>query len=237
MGFFPIIMNCLQFWLIDSIVKASAPPSPVTLATGTPRDSDDRDREPLFRSSYDDEDDDNSARPHDLENQYLPSGSSAQSIASKAAAGDESKSVADGSGSSAGESANHHGRTFSMHAYPPSLTNTSTSPTSSRLSSKSPSRRRSPPAPLLPRSPFTPAINSPSCLPPTSAQIGKPPSQVKTELHMADTEGDTWDVQWENGDDDWADRVGQEDWTGRRLEARKEYVSTNLAQRQSIDVR
>ena len=60
MGIFPIMMNILQFWLIDSIVKSS-PAASVALPTVTPRSSADgeheHEHEPLFRASSDDEDD------------------------------------------------------------------------------------------------------------------------------------------------------------------------------------
>lgn len=47
MGLFPIIMNILQFWLIDSIVKSKdSDHSKNILPTITPRHSDDN--EPLF---------------------------------------------------------------------------------------------------------------------------------------------------------------------------------------------
>ena len=45
-------MNILQFWLIDSIVKASTPP---TSARPSPRNSNAEDREPLFNSPDDDD--------------------------------------------------------------------------------------------------------------------------------------------------------------------------------------
>lgn len=52
MGLFPIIMNVLQFWLIDSIVKAHDPP--LALASEAPG-HDPSDREPLFQADESDE--------------------------------------------------------------------------------------------------------------------------------------------------------------------------------------
>jgi len=52
MGIFPIFMNILQFWLIDSIVKASTTSD---AARPSPRNSDAGDREPLFNSPDDDD--------------------------------------------------------------------------------------------------------------------------------------------------------------------------------------
>ena len=55
MGLFPIIMNVLQFWLIDSIVKAHDPP--LALTDDTSRlGVHDGDREPLFQADGSDED-------------------------------------------------------------------------------------------------------------------------------------------------------------------------------------
>jgi len=55
MGLFPIIMNVLQFWLIDSIVKAHAPP--LTLGDDSSRlGAQGGDREPLFRADDSEED-------------------------------------------------------------------------------------------------------------------------------------------------------------------------------------
>ena len=56
MGLFPIIMNVVQFWLIDSIVKAHAPP--VALDDDSSRlGAYDGDREPLFQAEGSDEED------------------------------------------------------------------------------------------------------------------------------------------------------------------------------------
>jgi hypothetical protein len=237
MGLFPIFMNCLQFWLIDSIVKASAPPSPVSLSPDTPRDSDERDREPLFRASYDDEDDD-SATPHDLESQPPRTGSG-EPVIRKDPAADEHKSIGSIAGSSVPSTSQ-----AAMHAYPPSLTRSGSagsSPASSRISSKSPQRRRrSPPPPLLPRSPLQPAINSPSLSQPYHdyKPTEKLSSQLKTEVHIVpDDQGESWDLDWDNNGDDWANRVGEEDWTGRRMGERHDYIASNHAGRQSIDAR
>jgi len=69
MGLFPIIMNVLQFWLIDSIVKAHAPP--LTLADGSSRlGSHDGDREPLFLADGSDEEEDTLDVPESLTPKY-----------------------------------------------------------------------------------------------------------------------------------------------------------------------
>jgi hypothetical protein len=53
MGIFPILMNIIQFWLIDSIVKASSMAAvALDIEQGTRHDS-----EPLFQGNSEDEDD------------------------------------------------------------------------------------------------------------------------------------------------------------------------------------
>ncbi|VDC02102.1 unnamed protein product [Peniophora sp. CBMAI 1063] len=65
MGIFPIIMNVLQFWLIDSIVKASTlPPS-----TPAPRSPLHPEHEPLFQDPDSESEDDDRRRPDDIEAQ------------------------------------------------------------------------------------------------------------------------------------------------------------------------
>jgi len=60
MGIFPIIMNVLQFWFIDSIVKASTgAETPEDVEHGTYHD-----HEPLFNVPPEDEDDDCSSRDY-----------------------------------------------------------------------------------------------------------------------------------------------------------------------------
>ncbi|KAL5527714.1 hypothetical protein ACEPAG_6515 [Sanghuangporus baumii] len=94
MGLFPIAMNVLQFWLIDSIVKAASQDSEL-LPSSSPRHS--ADREPLVdsnRSNDDDDDDDDdgdaSIHGHGAENAPFI-GSSSQSLGSKDAVEEEQK--------------------------------------------------------------------------------------------------------------------------------------------------
>ncbi len=65
MGIFPIIMNIIQFWLIDSIVKAS---SAISLDSASSDPNDDEHQQPLFGASSDDEDEE-AYKPGDIENQ------------------------------------------------------------------------------------------------------------------------------------------------------------------------
>lgn len=62
MGLFPIIMNVLQFWLIDSIVKAQVPPLALD-DDSSHRDHDGGDREPLFQADGSDEEDETDNEP------------------------------------------------------------------------------------------------------------------------------------------------------------------------------
>jgi hypothetical protein len=258
MGIFPIAMNILQFWLIDSIVKATG--QAVVAIVDEAEDA--ADREPLFRASEDDGDDDDAeaARVRDIEasRPRAPSKTPSKTTSLKE---DEPKSVAPSVGGSStpgtGTTRGHRaGASFAMHAYPPrdrelSLPTTSDedeSPTSARSNS---SRRRSPPPPLLPRSPMQPAMNSPSLMrsaakPDTpldavrakqtrriasdkqAKQLQQPQSgKANRSQSVEKSQGeDDWNVSWGEDGDDWAERVGEEDWTGRRVEAARGFVGS-----------
>jgi hypothetical protein len=233
MGVFPIIMNILQFWLIDSIVKAKIFAPALTL---DPEEGLSADRQPLFRGSSDDEDDEDD-RTHHVENaSHQPHTDPYKPVPSAASqTHDENKSV--GTSTPATGTSSRAGASFSRHAYPPrggleatlSGEEDGTSPTSS---SSNVSKRRSPPPPLVPRSPLQPAINSPMVTPAnarrasqTKAQIVSVEKPAPISLPVKDRvqEDDPWGEDW---GDDWADRVGQEDWTGKRLEAARGFVGT-----------
>ncbi|KAL0580739.1 hypothetical protein V5O48_001297 [Marasmius crinis-equi] len=225
MGLFPIIMNVLQFWIIDSIVKASD--APLALDDGdAPRSRDHADTEPLFGVPSDDEDDDDDTtprRPHDIENP-APSSSrpsrshSYQSKISNTADADEQKA----SGSNA------PGDTLELHPYPPSRNNSynsdSSSPSSGtstpklREATKLNKKKRGPPSPLNIQPDHQPAINSPqvtgnSHRQPTPNKAPEPSRPAPAPQQAAANE---WSDSWEDSDD-WAGRVGEEEWTGRRL--------------------
>ncbi|KAI0089198.1 vacuolar membrane protein-domain-containing protein [Irpex rosettiformis] len=226
MGIFPIIMNILQFWLIDSIVKAGAYNTSVALPSDDIEHGVDPDEEPLFRASTDDEDDE--THRHDIEDPRHISRSPSRSRSRDSRAEDESKSSSTGTSptataSGSGSITPKGTQAIAMHAYPPSLTSTSTSPVSSwnpstRANSVSPHNnwRRSPPPPLTfqPRSPAPAAVN-----PAASSILASPPPL--DEIHPSNDahNGKEW-AAWEETDD-WADRVGEEDWTGNRMAARK----------------
>jgi len=153
MGLFPIFMNVVQFWLIDSIVKASGNAG-ITLPSNQPDSSD---REPLFHTLDDDGDDDDDDARGDGDAIATPTKRDIEAQAQ-------------------GQVQLLRRSTDSSHTYPPrhdhspAPTATTPAPTTvphgslssppsrSMISSR---RHRPSPAPLLPRSPMPPALNSP----------------------------------------------------------------------------
>jgi hypothetical protein len=190
MGFFPILMNVIQFWLIDSIVKAGG-----IAGISISYDSLDRvDREPLFHSENElannedeDEEDDGgdggvivSARKRDVE--------------------------------ASGQAQRFRRSNDSTHTYPPSVSGspataprTSISPppvSGSVLSTRS---RHSTPAQHPTRSPRVTTLDRPG----TSLEM------VAEASGRSKEDWRPWD-----SDHDWADRVGEEDRTGQSASAR-----------------
>ncbi|KAK7470301.1 hypothetical protein VKT23_001732 [Stygiomarasmius scandens] len=231
MGIFPIIMNILQFWIIDTIVKASGPS--VALDAESPRRFE-HDREPLFNAPSDDEDDDHSyPRRHDIEN---PPPRRSDSLNNTTRSHSPDKTLS-GSGTPYDKStaSSSPGQNLDAHSYPPSLsgsvtsTNSSMSSTSSapiREAKKLNKKKRGPPSPLNINPVHQPAINSPQVtgnIQPTP-KVTKPvkPEPVKPS-------SDDWADSWEDSDD-WANRVGEEEWTGRRMEAKKDSLQDVWAQ-------
>jgi len=217
-------MNILQFWLIDSIVKASS--APVVLPSDSARNSsDEHDREPLFAASSDDEEDDAGGRTrYDIENPRPHSRSNSPSRDKRSSNTLSTQEDYKSSGSaSSGTPSNQVEHALSMHAYPPS---TST-PSSSRPTSTSPKPvhkyKRSPPPPIPIQPLNQPAINSPQ--PPSGVpRSGMQQPQPRVVDLRKDTIGDDssqeWASSWEDSDD-WANKVGEEEWTGRRMQEKK----------------
>jgi cytoskeletal protein RodZ len=249
MGLFPIIMNILQFWLIDSIVKASAA---VRLLEEEDRHDSDV-NEPLFRASNDDDDEGPGHRPrNDVENPRTPSRSKSPpvSISPEDKVGltpQDSKSVASSSSATlpVGQQSRQH--LSEEHSYPPSLSSSitssssSSSPTSRELSpsvsgGQTFKRRRSPPRPLNLNIVRQPAINSPLFsappLEPSNFASMEPPTVIKSQITSNPPNvrhsQDDWDAGWGDDGQDWADRVGNEEWTGRRIENVKASLKDDL---------
>ncbi|KAF8338547.1 vacuolar membrane protein-domain-containing protein [Amanita rubescens] len=198
MGIFPIMMNIIQFWIIDSIVKAHD--SHVMLEATT--DSQRADHEPLFASPSDDEDDGGHV-PYDIENPRSPSPprsfptnrrshSLGKSDALEILPGDDVKST--------------HGPT-DHHSYPPSLASSfaststrATSPKPAKNLIKAANRRRNA---TTPRSAHTPS-DSHSILQP-QPRIPQIASAAKSlELEIRDPTADVWSDSWDDSGD-WTD--------------------------------
>jgi hypothetical protein len=187
-------MNVIQFWLIDSIVKASG-------TAGISLPADPADHEPLFRSSIDSGDDDNGDN--------VAEGGAIATLTKRdvEAQGQVQKLLRRSNDSS--------------HTYPPSLNDSPTPAPSIHRASLSPppasssalsARRHHPPPPSLqPRSPMVPAVNSPD-----------PTSVVSAGAAAVARPKEDWQA-WD-GEEDWVERVGEEEWTGRRAGARNGVV-------------
>ena len=226
MGLFPILMNILQFWLIDSIVKASEEAALVLQSDSSRPSYEHGQHEPLFGVPSDDEDDDANTGSlplpqHDIEN---PRPRSKSRDNNKRSTPDEQKSITSGTtapGVSSG------GTSVPMHAYPPSIKSAgSSTPSSSRTSSMSPSSetshkyKRSTPTTLRLHSAHVPAINSPE-RPSTHPTLTPKPSN--SAVVVTEQDPNSW-ASWDDSDD-WANRVGEDEWTGRRLEHKKNELS------------
>ncbi|KAF5363988.1 hypothetical protein D9756_000252 [Leucocoprinus leucothites] len=232
MGIFPIIMNIVQFWLIDSIVKAS---DTISLDANSSSGLNDSEyREPLFNAPSDD-DDDEAYKPADVENQRRNrhSSSSLDDRRDKSLSSDpdEAKSIPSTSTSTP----------YDGHSYPPSLSSSITSassPSNDPPKAIRPAKnlmkkqRRGPPAPLFIKPLRQPAINSPQVSVPPLVPGPKTPEQLPVQalpptiVQQRSTRGDDaeWADSWDDTDD-WATRVGEEEWTGRRLEDKRRAVN------------
>jgi hypothetical protein len=193
-------MNVVQFWLIDSIVKAGG-----TAGIALPSSqSDSSDYEPLYRSSVDsddggDDDDDDTRGDSDA-------------MATPAKRDIEAQAQ--------GQVELLRRSTDSSHTYPPrhndspTLTATAPAPIIHRASLSPPSmlsvrRHRPLPPPLLPSSPMVPAVNSPD----PSSETGRAGADADPRPKE---DWQSWD-----GEGDWVDRVGEEEWAERQAEGKK----------------
>lgn len=128
MGIFPIIMNIAQFWLIDSIVKASAIPTASQDVEST------QDREPLFRVSAEGNDD----HPPRLETanrgsfRHSASPLDSRDLEPRVNTSSQATTISDEPKSSASSSRG----LVDAHAYPPSRSNSPSSDRSSTLNHK-----------------------------------------------------------------------------------------------------
>ncbi|KAL1739115.1 vacuolar membrane protein-domain-containing protein [Schizophyllum fasciatum] len=215
MGLFPIIMNILQFWLIDSIVKASE----VALPSHDEHldEHDPLDREPLFEARSDDEDDDVGRPRHDIENPRSTSHSRSPMRRSRSIHKDDaftsirSASLGDIKGTPPSDSEGHD----EHHSYPPSLSSSLASASSAASTAGS----------LTPK-PASSKLNKPRRKEaPAALALVHPPSRKATQDDDEAQAGhDSWG-NWGEGDD-WAERVGEEEWTGRRISNKKDELGS-----------
>ncbi|KAJ7098763.1 vacuolar membrane protein-domain-containing protein [Mycena belliarum] len=228
MGIFPIIMNILQFWLIDSIVKASG----VALDLDAP---DPLDREPLFGAPDDDDDYeeegttavDAHAPPRDIESYPRPHTRSLSPTSSRSRSSDKlgtpSEQKSSGSYSPS--------QPMDIHAYPPSLPSSASSASPQqaaplREATKLKPKRRAAPSPIHIRTVNRPAVNSPRQTPKTAPVPVVPsplPVRAAVPAPIPPVE-EVWGESWDDSDD-WANKVGEEEWTGRRMEEKKGVLS------------
>lgn len=177
MGVFPIIMNVLQFWLIDSIVKAK---DASTLDADNPDALNRSEQEPLFDTAQDEEDVGSST---DLESQYTTARSRSPARLRSPARFNYDKPTS-GPGTpyeikSSGSST--PGETLELHAYPPSISHSF--PSTSSSTKPNSKRRLKPPAPITVHSSSQPAVNSPGF-----------------HLSIDDASNTEWIDDWRDGD-------------------------------------
>ncbi|KAF8514887.1 vacuolar membrane protein-domain-containing protein [Hysterangium stoloniferum] len=237
MGLFPIIMNILQFWIIDSIVKASTSISTATLINGN-----DTDREPLFHDPGSDSDNDETARAqrrYDIESPPTPQ----QPKLIQPPKANESENKPNASGSSSVMTTNSS--SIQLHPYPPTsafMLSATSSPASSSSSISSlrskKSRRRSPPPPIQQPPPYisqgvdymismtpSPMMNRSHSI----SQINTTPSKPRqrrtasqTQMYSeAPVQSDSQTLAELAQNDNWAGKVGEKELTGRRLRLAK----------------
>ncbi|RXW25423.1 hypothetical protein EST38_g410 [Candolleomyces aberdarensis] len=203
MGIFPIAMNVLQFWLIDSIVKASS--GPVALEPDS-EDTAHPDREPLFNAPDDDDDDDHYRRG-DVENQLSnrPSHSTLDS-------GRDSRAKSYTTGTTTPDDDEHKSvdtsardQAHERHAYPPSLSSSVTSSSSSSSSRIKESTKLAKHHSLREKA-SNPASRSHS--PHSSLRGTKTPDLPATHVNPIISTQDDWATSWDDdGDDGWESRV------------------------------
>lgn len=197
MGIFPIIMNVLQFWIIDSIVKASGGAPFLDLERGEYQD-----REPLFTSHSEDGDGDHEESSHVPHQEPTRRSSISSSISRDL---DEHSFITNTPNNDEHKSAASSSRQVSdAHSYPPSLSSSFSSDYRPSHSNKGPreaknlqkkAKRRVHPSPLTTHSKGTmPSLASPTSMPPT-------PSPKLAVISVTDdhTWADSWDdpAEWE----------------------------------------
>ncbi|KAJ7693899.1 vacuolar membrane protein-domain-containing protein [Mycena rosella] len=205
MGVFPILMNILQFWLIDSIVKASG----VALDLDTP---DPLDREPLFGAPDDDDDAEGGVPAH-------------ADIESHPRARPRSLSPSSGRSASSDTTPRELKSSTPTPSQPPHVLRVIVVPAAARGDEAQAEAAPAPPNIHI-RTVNRPAVNSPHPGPtPNTAPVPAVPAPVPPPAPApAPAEDEVWGESWDDSDD-WANKVGEEDWTGRRMEEKKGVLS------------
>ncbi|KAG6891679.1 hypothetical protein C0992_010081 [Termitomyces sp. T32_za158] len=199
-------MNVLQFWLIDSIVKASTK----SLALEEDHNATSQDREPLFNAPDDDDIDDNTYRNSDIERARPRPPSPPTVPIHKRSTNSTTPEY---------QNNTHDSDEQAEHSYPPSLSTSHSSIASQPRPAKNQlknAKRRVALAPLNVHNDHPRAVNPPDVLATIVPEAVQP--DVEVNAHGAN---DGWTESW-GEQEDWAGRVGEEDWTGRRLEHRKD---------------
>jgi hypothetical protein len=203
MGIFPIMMNVVQFWLIDSIVKDSTMGS---VALDIENDGGHyQDREPLFQAPSEDGDDDGDQHVKDQPRQGRRSISSLDSKDFETRDDSFATDVASHDDNHKSSASSSKAGVADLHEYPPSLTSSFSSDTPAKAPREAKNllkkpKRRDAPTPSTTRSatPRSPRIRSPvRSSVPTTPVSGPAPLVIAQEEHneWADSWGDSHD--WE----------------------------------------
>lgn len=195
MGIFPIAMNIIQFWLIDSIVKASSTPSPVALGVNSADPFHTSDREPLFNADDDEDEGDHQPRrlQRDIENQLSPPSQSSfapDSYSTGATVMDETEALKKDDDS--------HPIPAGQHSYPPSLSGSVGSSRSGRSTDGSKGPQRKP--------------SLPTDADPQVAQSNKP---VVSQNAHAQKQSEDWGASWDDDEDAWEEQVNSHEVQGQ----------------------
>lgn len=201
MGLFPICMNIIQFWIIDSIVKASA-----VYGSGVPPDEEgvsQEDRAPLMPPSNDDDDQEDG---HAVANEDNPSPQSTRVFTTVPGI---QPSVSPGKGTnltSQPSPPRHVNKVQEQHSYPPSLPSLSSSPSSIRSN---------PSIPILPTNHKVPLPTSNPYINIPSEDYLSKPNILDPRLHRKDLyssgPANTWTTSWlQDAEDDRPSRTLQD---------------------------
>ncbi|KAF4619221.1 hypothetical protein D9613_004975 [Agrocybe pediades] len=200
MGIFPIIMNVLQFWLIDTIVKAAVPQNePPDLEQGGYQD-----REPLFQAPDDDDHSDTAPSPR----QYR---SSLSSLDSRGLRSNDNLSLHDAATSpeevksSASSSKKVTITVEAVHEYPPSLSSSFSSVASSTPGSKSPREAKNLLKKTKRRDPSTPIRQQQNDGSSISRAGSSSPAPIEPAPKITEDQAE-WDGVWDDTND-WAQQT------------------------------